>query len=100
MKPQYTPGPWVVFEETGQYPGIDSSVGHSVVLWGSNEDDGGIRGRTPAEETANAKLIAAAPQLAEALQRALRDSGCDGDLCNRAWHDDARRALDTAGIEP
>lgn len=32
-------------------------------------------------------------ELADVLRAALLESGCDGDLCARAWHEDARRVL-------
>jgi hypothetical protein len=40
-----------------------------------------------------ARLEAAAPELLEALKVALRDSGCDGDLCMYQWHEQARAAI-------
>lgn len=36
-------------------------------------------------------------RVAEALQRALNATGCDGDLCSHQWHEDARQALAGAG---
>lgn len=46
---------------------------------------------------ANARLIVRAVNnheaLVEALKLALRESGCDGDLCNYRWHEKARAAL-------
>ena len=42
-------------------------------------------------------LLTAAPDLADALECALRESGCDGDLCAYAWHEHARAALRKAG---
>ena len=37
------------------------------------------------------RLQAEAPRLYEVLLQALKDSGCDGDLCPHSWHDDLRR---------
>lgn len=31
------------------------------------------------------------------IEIALAQTGCDGDLCNHSWHDDARRMLSEAG---
>ena len=45
------------------------------------------------EPEANANLIAAAHDLLEALKEALKDSGCDGDLCCHWWHEAARAAI-------
>lgn len=44
-------------------------------------------------DEANARLMSAAPDLLAALKAALLESGCDGDLCARAWHEDARAAI-------
>lgn len=49
-----------------------------------------------AERDANARLIAAAPELLAALKAALDESGCDGDLCMYQWHDAARAAIKKA----
>ncbi len=53
----------------------------------------GSEGRMSKED---ATLAAAAPRLLGVLEKALRDSGCDGDLCNRQWHDDARQSIAAA----
>lgn len=39
---------------------------------------------------ANTHLIA---ELLSVLKEALRQSGCDGDLCGYAWHDKARDVI-------
>ena len=44
----------------------------------------------------DAKLICAAPDLLAALQKALNESGCDGDLCCHEWHEAARSAISKA----
>ena len=46
------------------------------------------------------RLLAAAPQMAEALRKALRESGRDGDLCAHEWHEAAREALRAGGVGP
>ena len=63
---KHTPGPWYIYED-GDSPGIEASA-CSIVVFGLEEDDGGVGGRTTEEAKANARLIAAAPDLLEALQ--------------------------------
>lgn len=72
MSAQHTPAPWHVLPGSpDENPGIQAAdCSQSIVIWGwakSDEDDGGVRGRTPDEAMANARLIAAAPELLEAL---------------------------------
>ena len=60
-----TPGPWIVFND-GDHPGIESiSVGKTIVFCGEEitGDACGIRGRSSEEAFANARLIAAAPEM-------------------------------------
>ncbi len=66
----HTPGPWVVFDKGNNY-GIDSSsVVQSVVVHGYDDTSAtrGILGRTHDEMVANARLIAAAPDMLGMLQ--------------------------------
>ena len=69
---KHTPGPWCPHIASEYYPGIDAqNNGISIVIVGDihdQQDDGGVRGRTAEEAEANAHLIAAAPELLEALQ--------------------------------
>ena len=70
----HTPGPWSVVEFDDCFPGVDAGD-HSVVVIGEQRvtNDGGIRGRNADETLANAKLIAAAPEMAAELDHFLRD---------------------------
>lgn len=80
MKTQHTPGPWK------HYPGRDTILSehpdylHSVIAkiaTGENRE----------EENANAKLIAAAPELLEACKAALADESTAyaiAELCRKA----------------
>lgn len=70
MEAKHTPGPWVVFDGDTEHPGIDMADGSfSIVVYGEDgEPFEGVRGRSPAETLANARLIAAAPDLLEALK--------------------------------
>ena len=70
----HTPGQWFIEQELPtERPGIETNADgkfFSVVVWGdstNDNDDGGVHGRTPEEAMANARLIAAAPDLLEAL---------------------------------
>ena len=58
-----TPGPWAVARMTPCR--VDTASGSISISWSSN-NDGGARER---EAEANARLIAAAPELLEALTR-------------------------------
>lgn len=66
----HTAGPWTVFEPGARYPGIEAErTKQSIVIFGIfANDDCGVRGRTPEETLANARLIAAAPDLLAALR--------------------------------
>lgn len=61
----HTPGPWKVYHpiSTAESLGIDAASGESVVVWGERHE--GIIGE---RREANARLIAAAPELLEALR--------------------------------
>lgn len=69
---KHTPGPWAIYmpEEGYECPGIEAA-GVSIIVFAPEllpGEDGGVQGRTVEEAAANARLIAAAPQLLEALQ--------------------------------
>ena len=91
---KHTPGPWTFEndeEDLDQWliraPSTDNNdtVG-AVFKTGDSEYDNEV-------VYFNAHLIAAAPELLEALKAALDDSGCDGDLCANGWHEVARSAI-------
>jgi ParB-like chromosome segregation protein Spo0J len=67
----HAPGPWAIYEHPGGSPGIEGE-GFSVVVFGDPDDDCGVHGRTDDEALANARLIAAAPDLLDALKWAER----------------------------
>ena len=77
---KHTKGPWHVYK-MGNYFGIDAGSGggygkddKTIVTFGDSDDDlMGVRGDTHEEMHANAKLIAAAPELLEALQSIIAD---------------------------
>lgn len=79
----HTPGPWTVNNENCTFPGIEADASQqSIVLWGLEDEDCGVRGRTPEEIEANARLIAAAPDLLEALKAIQILSHEEGDAHN------------------
>jgi len=94
---KFTPGPWSVYGQLGvpssiKQPGIDSEAGErfTIVTWGDeDQEDVGVQGRTPEEKWANARLIAAAPELYEALESVIRNHCGNSDrifcgTCSRA----------------
>jgi len=74
-EPKWTPGPWrAVCPLNARYPGVDAA-NQSLIIYGNNATDygsfPGIWGADRAEAKANAHLIAAAPELYEALSETL-----------------------------
>lgn len=70
---KHTPGPWKVFDY-GEYPGIDSCTEprRAIVVYSDDDDEPcGVCGETKEERIANARLIAAAPDMLEALKAAI-----------------------------
>lgn len=70
---KWTPGKWSVYEVEREtyWPGIDAGR-TSIVVWGDQQENNGVQGDTLEEAKANAHLIAAAPDLYEALDRLVR----------------------------
>lgn len=68
---KWTPGKWSVYEVEREtyWPGIDAGR-TSIVVWGDQQENNGVQGDTLEEAKANAQLIAAAPDLYEALEQA------------------------------
>ena len=80
----HTPGPWWVYKEGSRFPGIEARLNgrnFSVVVYGDDKEIEGVKGRTNAEALANARLIAAAPALLEALSKAVESGQLRGCLC-------------------
>jgi hypothetical protein len=61
MKPQHTPGPWVAHAESGMVSG-PTRGGRTLASVGQ------AHGNDPSELAANARLMAAAPDMLDALQ--------------------------------
>lgn len=90
-----TPGPWEPFIdiEKGSLPGIDYPNG-SIILYGQPGESCGIHGATHAERIANAHLIAAAPDMLDALKyflNAFENDEVDSDTARKA-----RKAIEKA----
>jgi hypothetical protein len=70
MNTKHTPGPWTVFNpddgECHRYPGIDSES-ETIIIYGNEDEVSGVRGQSKEVAEANARLIAAAPELLEVL---------------------------------
>jgi hypothetical protein len=91
----HTPGPWTVCDEDRLGINADGES-YSIVIYGNDADDPeiGIQGRTPQERKANARLIAAAPELLLACKLMLEHEGeavtngvgmeCDSDELEHA----------------
>lgn len=76
MSAGFAKGPWSVFVSgyAGDWPGVEAPGPRTIVVFGDSDvdDDGGIRGADKSEALANAHLIAAAPDMYEALAEAER----------------------------
>ena len=87
---KHTPGPWAIYNGCNVYPDNgDTKARHHVAEvtpegWQSEHCD-----ITPEEHKANARLIAAAPELLEALQDMVSDHEC----LSKPTIDFARRAI-------
>lgn len=97
----YTPGPWEVsYLDDTERPGIEADR-FSVVIFGVRaEDDCGIHGRTEKEEMANARLIAAAPELLQALEQSLEEYKECGAISNETWKNADQAIAKAKGATP
>ena len=97
----YTPGPWNVVQS--HYPAIKQIAGPSfsisAVMYATNLTEDDYKKRE-----ADLRLIAAAPELVEALAEAVKAYGAEGGPWNvpsdpGGWLGMARAALEKAGVE-
>ena len=85
---KHTPGPWILFQDQSvrHYAGIEAGKLSIVSIGYPDElnpiDDSGVHGNTEDEALANAYLIAAAPDLLEALENLEND---DNSIPSHAW---------------
>jgi hypothetical protein len=72
----FTKGPWEVFNEDGfdPQPGIEGPD-FTIIVYGNWGEETGVRGATEEEALANARLIAAAPDLYIACKMLEDDPG-------------------------
>ena len=82
----YTPGPWTC--------NANYSSQHYMV-WDANGNYHEMRDKV-AEMDANARLIAAAPELLEALQGAIETADGTPGMSEAWWYSPARQAIDKA----
>ena len=84
MKAKHTPGPWHIYPDYAESY-IESGTGYEVCQVMTNHP------KNADTQAANARLIAAAPELLDALQAALDDyAGID---INLNWQETARAAI-------
>lgn len=82
---KHTPGPWHIYNDSQvEHVGIEAE-NVSIVIFGADDDDAGIRGRNTEEAIANAHLIAAAPELLEALEN-IKHSVAQAIKTRNDWH--------------
>lgn len=83
----HTPGEWRVFD--AEQPGIETGD-FSIVVYGSQGEECGVRGNTPDEAQANAYLFAASSDLLAALKAMVgrsqyRSLEIQGETLPPAW---------------
>ncbi len=76
----YQDGPWEVCGLFADYPGIEGTKTSIIIFGYSEEKDIGVKGETKEQAIANARLIAAAPSLYEALKDLVDSMGCNAKL--------------------
>lgn len=97
-KQSFTPGPWVAFFEDEQQPCSIRGNGRTIA-WVDFWKDVPVYQLPMAEQQANARLIAASPDLLEACRSLL--ALCEGGVGNALTRMDAARdAISKATEEP
>lgn len=81
---QHTPGPWEISDHRLKTP-IGAGPKHIAMVAYFDCGAGDPRSISPSEHNANARLIAAAPELLEALEEALRKMGEDEEQIEGEW---------------
>ena len=97
-KTEHMATPWKIYCDTDRYPGLQAAGNKTVVIFGNEGEEAGVRGRTPEEALANAAFIVRAVNAHDDLVRAI-----DGLLlCGEPneWTNAARAALAKAKATP
>jgi hypothetical protein len=94
---KHTPGPWELSNDHKPSPYVIRQVGRfgglaSVKFHGFNKTE-----RAREEQAANARLIAAAPDLLDALEEAIEVVGSWGDDGDPSWLERAKSAIAKVG---
>lgn len=93
MSTKYTPAPWTMGNENNQCCDVVLGVEHNLTCSLDRQDaNTGDFVIQRSEMLANAHLIAAAPELLEALQDAIKLANFEGHPY-RGWHGKARDAI-------
>ena len=82
-KAKHTPGPWVVSDQGVGFE-VDSNDGWQVAQAQQRPEDG--RGKPSSVRLANARLIAAAPTMADYIKRRADAGDSEADKIVRAIH--------------
>jgi hypothetical protein len=92
---KFTPGPWTADIEEFWHHGIEASSATIIIVGDKDDkhDDAGVRGATDEEAEANARLIAAAPDLLDALRAMVDRWEPDTDGADRRMWENARAAI-------
>lgn len=70
----HTPTPWIVFDASARYPGIDGQNDTTVVVHGYDGEACGVRGSVHATALANAAFIVRACNAHDELVAALKEA--------------------------
>lgn len=94
MSTKHSPAPFTLCRE-GDYCGIDDARGRTVIMYGIESDDGGIRGSSDEEREANVHLFKAAPALLAACKAGAKGLQYVIDWYADLYGDDAIEELPT-----
>ncbi len=70
----HTPTPWELVMDNKRYPGIDGGDNYTVIIFGNEHEECGVRGVTHEQAIANAAFIVRAANSHDALVKALADA--------------------------
>lgn len=98
MAGQHTPGPWYWFSRTINAPGeprveVQETEGMKFMVGANGQGFAHTVGLSGGVDVANAHLIAAAPELLEALKHVVAAERAFIEDTNGAWDDEVGRAV-------